>query len=354
MIKNKVLLIISITFSLLFIEIFCTVFLFKKDNYDYKKRYLIFNEGKVFRNIENFFTYHPNKKIKTANYYYSEGKFTEVYNYEIHTNNMGLVQKNDISEGISSILFLGDSFTEGQGSESWIDYFEGNYKDYQIINGGLLGTGFQQFELLEKFLSRYDIKKVFVLFIGDDLRRNIFGFNPQQLECLEDHSTCLGTEGFYGFPIEKKNPQKFLTQLKNKKSLIEEEINFKLIRRKIKSMISNLYIIKIPLDFLRSNFYESKNEKMVKNFNSIKKLIKLYEKDIFFVHLKMKAEITNKKKSYESIYVEKNIKDLTSNYYECKFDNDLKNFYVLDSHPNSKGYKNLFTCVINILKNENI
>ena len=45
-----------------------------------------------------------------------------------------------------------------------------------IINGGLLATGFKQFELLDTYLSNFNIQKVFILFIGDDLRRNIFNF----------------------------------------------------------------------------------------------------------------------------------------------------------------------------------
>ena len=53
--KNYFLILSSIIVSLSLIEIFCNFFLFKKVDYDYKNRYLIYSEGKVFRNIENFF-----------------------------------------------------------------------------------------------------------------------------------------------------------------------------------------------------------------------------------------------------------------------------------------------------------
>ena len=62
------------------------------------------------------------------------------------------------------------------------------------------------------------------------------------------------------------------------------------MRRAIKSWFANLYIIKIPLDFLRSNFYKSKNEKIIRNFVSIDNLINIYGKDIYFVNLKMKMK----------------------------------------------------------------
>ena len=90
----------------------------------------------------------------------------EIYKYDININNLGLVQDQDLQKDIPSILFLGDSFTEGQGGDgSWINFFGGNYNNYQIINGGLLGTGFQQFELLNSYLSNHNIKKVFVLLV---------------------------------------------------------------------------------------------------------------------------------------------------------------------------------------------
>lgn len=190
------------------IELFLSLILFKKDDYNYKNRYLLYSEGKVFRNIENFFTYHPNKKINAINYYFYNDKFIEIYNYEIETNNLGLVQKNDILKNKPSILFLGDSFTEGQGSKSWIDSFNGVFKGKQIINGGLLGTGFQQFELLDNYLSDFNIIKVFVLFPGDDLRRNVFQFNKQEINCIQNHLVCNGKEGFFGLPKEEKKKNK--------------------------------------------------------------------------------------------------------------------------------------------------
>tara|TARA_B100002051_G_scaffold152929_1_gene144570 strand:- start:546 stop:1619 length:1074 start_codon:yes stop_codon:yes gene_type:complete len=351
--KNFFLVLSSIFISLFFIEIFCNFFFFKKVDYNYKNRYLIFSEGKVFKNIENFFTYEPSQTITASNYYYKDDKFIEVYNYDININNLGLVQDNDLKKDVQSILFLGDSFTEGQGGGgSWINLFGGNYNNYQIINGGLLGTGFQQFELLNNYLSDYDIKKVFVLFLGDDLRRDVFQFNSQQLKCLMNHRSCNGSESFYGFPINKKKPELFLKNLrKNQLNNSEKEkLSLKKIRRGIKSWFADLYVIKIPLDFLRSNFYKSKNEKIKKNFNAIDNLIKIYKKDIFFVNLKMKDEIIFMNKSYETIYAKDYILSKTENYFECDFNNNLNFFHKYDPHPNQKGYESLYNCILDIFK----
>ena len=124
------------------------------------------------------------------------------------------------------------------------------------------------------------------------------------------------------------------------------------IRRAIKNYIINLYIVKIPLDFLRSNFYKSKNEKINRNFSSIDRLIKKYGDDIYFVNLKMKQEILNRKSSYETIYAEDFIKNKTKKHFRCDFDNNQDFFYKNDMHPNKKGYENLKNCIEEILNRQ--
>ena len=114
--------------------------------------------------------------------------------------------KNDIIKNTPSILFLGDSFVEGQGSDAWINKFNGFYKNYQVINGGIMGTGPQQFELLEDHISKnFKIEKLVFFYIGDDLRRNIFNIEKKTLTCLKNHLSCDGTENFYGFPLRNEN-----------------------------------------------------------------------------------------------------------------------------------------------------
>ena len=79
-----------------------------------------------------------------------------------------------------------------------------------------MGTGPQQFELLENHISKeYNVKKVIFFYIGDDLRRNIFNISKKSLSCLENHKNCKGNENFYGFPFKKKAPEKFLNDIYN-------------------------------------------------------------------------------------------------------------------------------------------
>ena len=103
---------------------------------------------------------------------------TKIWDYKFSTNNYGLVQEFDLTKKKKSLLFLGDSCTEGQGAEPWINYLGENYKGLQIINGGIQGTGFRQFENLDKYLSNiFTIQKAVVIFISSDVRRGIVKAN---------------------------------------------------------------------------------------------------------------------------------------------------------------------------------
>ena len=151
-IKIKIIIMsVSILLSLFFLEFFLIFWNKNKQkdvNISAENRYMLFQEGEVFKNQNKIFKYHSKKKILAKTYYKKASKFIEEYSYYIKTNNFGLVQENDLATEKESILFLGDSYLESVGAYGWVNKFDGNYKNYQIINGGILGVGPQQFELL--------------------------------------------------------------------------------------------------------------------------------------------------------------------------------------------------------------
>ena len=349
--KNFLLIVSSLFFILFLLEIIFQLTLPRLYEYKYHKViYRLWDQGKIFKNIDNFFKYAPNSSIKHEVFFDINNQFLKEYSYEIKTNNFGLVQDNDIQTSIPSILFLGDSFTEGMGAPSWINYFEGKINKYQVINGGIFGTGPQQFEALEKHIDEfYDIEKVIILYIGTDIIRDPFNFSDQNLKCLENNKFCRGPESFYGFPLKEKNPTIFLKKLKQYRDDQNEKFNWKQIRRKIKYYISSLYVVRIPREFLQNNFYKSKNEKIIKNFNSIRNLIKKYNEKIIFIQIQTIDEIQNQKKNYYSIYSENFIKTLTDKHFHCGFENNPNLFYKYDGHPNRKGYRRLYKCVAEII-----
>ncbi len=355
--QNFLLILISI-----FIGIFSIEFFFQFKYLDIKKKYrlslhenrfMIFDEGLVFSNIEKIFKYEPRKVIRSKAYYFVDNVWHKEYDYEITTNNFGLVQKNDIKKNIPSILFLGDSFVEGQGSSAWFDNFNGKFKDFQLINGGILGTGPQQFELLESHISKeYNVEKVLFFYIGDDLRRNIFNISKKSLNCLENHKNCRGNENFYGFPFKKKDPEKFLNDLYDYRLKQKQDILLtKKIKNFVKDFLKNLNTVKIVNNFLKQKFYYSKNEYIQRNFQSIKNLYEKYEDAIIFIQLTNKNEIIYGKE-YDTFYAENFIKSFSNNHFNCDFNKDIKSFYKIDMHPNKGGYEHLYKCVKEILNNQ--
>ncbi len=317
------------------------------------KRFMLFSEGNVFSNIDKIFKYYPNQKIISKTFYKIDNTWKKEYEYEIVTNNFGLVQKDDIKTNSPSILFLGDSFIEGQGSYSWVNKFNGKFENYQIINGGIIGTGPQQFELLEKHISnKFQVEKLIFFYIGDDLRRNIFNISDNSLSCLKDHTNCIGNENFYGFPFTQKPPFEFLNFLdKYRKEQTDNKNFYNITKFKVKKFFLELNTVKIIKNFIKQKFYISKNEYIQRNFRSIENLFKKYKNSIIFVQLTSKNEIIYGQE-YDTFYAEQFIKQLTEKHFVCDFERDIKNYYKIDMHPNKKGYESLFNCVEKILQNQ--
>ena len=356
--SNFVLVILSILVSLFFLEIYFSLTISKPYKHEYFfKRYYLYNEGNIFKNVNNFFKFSPNSSIRQDAYYFVDDDFVKEFSYIINTNNFGLVQSNDIQQNIPSILFLGDSLTEGLGAPSWTDKFGKDINGYQIINGGIRGTSAEQSELLEKHIAEFfEINKIIFIYQGGFISRDLYQFSNDQLKCLADYTYCAGNQFDFGFPLNEKNPKKFLIKMKMDRDKIrtneKNNVTWKKIRRRIKSEISQLYVISIPTTFIRNNFYKSKNDKIMKNFHAINRLIQKYKDNIVFIRLNSFTEIMQGK-DYYSIYTDDYIKSLTNKHFYCDLENNLDNFYVHDLHPNELGYDKLYRCVKKII-NDNL
>lgn len=353
--KNLLLTLTSIFLSLFLIEIFFQIIFNYKEKYKYREaeaRYMLFyeQEGKVFDVQDNFFKYAPNKTIHAETFFELNNNFNKEYSYSFNTNNFGLVQNNDLENTKKSILLLGASFVEGQGAEPWVNSLKLSQQEFQIINGGILGTGPQQMESLEKHISNnYKINKLLFFYLGGEFRRDPYSIPSNTVKCLKNYLQCEGNENFYGFPFKEKNPHEFLLFLENYRINSFKNIDkFKYYRRLIRKKISNLYIIHIPTNFLKNLFYKTKNKKIIKNINSVNRLIEKYNKDIYFVQLNTKHQI-GFGKTYETLFVEDFLSKKNVKHFYCDFDNDINNFHPNDGHPNKFGYTSLKNCVQKII-----
>lgn len=154
------------------------------------------NNG-IFKNIDDIFTYLPNNEFLVTGYYFDNKRIYKEFEYKNKTNNFGLIQNDNLIPNKKSLIFLGDSFMEGFGDSTWFNTLSKNIKnrigtDVQIINGGLLGTGFIQFNKLLTLLEKRKIiiNNIFIVFISDDIRRSVFNFDESLINCMDGLSDC--------------------------------------------------------------------------------------------------------------------------------------------------------------------
>jgi len=345
---------VTCLFCILILEIIGIKFFPKKntESYNYNSRSLIFQQGDVFLNVSNIFKYYPNKDIKHEAYYYINNKFIREYSYNIRTNNYGLNQNNDLIDDKKSILFLGASFTEGSGSDAWLNLFNGDYKGYQIINGGILGTGTKQAYLLENYISKkYKINKVIYLYVPEEFERDVWNLNKNQIECLKNQNNCKGDEILYGFKYDDTNDiENYLRNLQNNR-YNTQKMKFDNYKISLKNLLTNSFIVRLFRD-VRYYYFHPQEEIIKNNIQYIKKLTDKYNENIIFIKMASKNEIILSSNVIHNL-VKKKINDIYPNkeIYECNFDKNLNYFYEYDGHPNQIGYKYLYNCVSEILKN---
>jgi hypothetical protein len=336
-------LIFSILFSIFIIE---TIFYFtKKTNInDYKRYFITSGTNGVFDKYNIPFLYKKNSQITHQIWFDTNNSFEREYKYSFTTNNLGLVQKEDVFPHKKSILFLGDSFTEGTGTEPWFNILNKTWpKDRpQLINGAFMGNGFLHWEAIEEYLrgSGHELSNVIVIFISDDLYRKKWLIPNQIINCIDDYLQCEGYEQFLGSPP------------------LDEEINF---LSKIKKINENPPII-------HTNFKESlkaglpamtelyryfvREKSKIESMAVIKKFIKRYDRRILFVHIPSKEEIEQNidmVKTY-SEPIESIGGRVVSGSKRCKL--TINDYYKYDGHPNPTGYLKISECISEILREE--
>ena len=307
-------------------------------------RYMMYSEGKLFKKYENFFKYYPNLNKRYLQFYFHKDKFEKIWDYNFPTNNFGLVQSNDIYKNKKSILFLGDSFTEGQGAPPWIDKFGKNFLDYQVINGGIIATGFQQFEKIHDHIKdTYNVEKVVIVYIGSDLRRGIV--LADTTDCLINNDYCKKDASVFSIPSKETEIENFLIQ----KHKLRQE-NKLSIKNKIKYLVRETYTYNILRNYI--NTIRLKDDSLIKaNFQAIENLLNKNEKKIILINIKTAQEIIKDQESYETKLIRKHLAKKKIQNHQCDMNNDINNFHKIDFHPNKKGYDEIFNCVKKILNN---
>jgi hypothetical protein len=171
-------------------------------------RLLLYSEGGVIRNKPwGGYGYEPHKTMQFQLAYLPDPKNPRLepeYLYRITTNSYGLVQLKDPVPGKPAILLLGDSLTEGQGASPWFYDVEKRWpagSQYQLLNGGLFGTGFQHWTPIYRHVAAtLSVRKVVIIFIAQDWLRPTQPLPDETIRCLQSSHNCDGSTVFYGMP----------------------------------------------------------------------------------------------------------------------------------------------------------
>jgi hypothetical protein len=343
--------------GILLVELFCWMFVPSIGwNAPARDRRVIFFDGPktIFENREDIFTYLPHSEIRNVTGFFSDHDFAIEYDYRFKTNNFGLAQEADIVPGRDSLLLLGDSFTEGEGAGPWFPLISSGIDKlgYQPINGGLLGTGFQQWLKLDRYLAAKNIQvqKLVVLFISDDYDRPVWNISPATLECLSAPPLCRVEDSYlYRLPPPEE-VSSWIARVRKARGppgrgasrLIDPGLKMSAAAALLPASYS-VYL------FFRHTMLFAKAEQ--ESHSAIADLIKIYgAKNVAFLHLPEKDELSQGPNSL-GLKVRGAIEDAGGKLFDgfklCQL--TKTDYYVNDGHPNKGGYSKIATCAANVI-----
>lgn len=343
-IGSWLLIIPSAVTGLLLVELFCGLFV----HLGWRDRRVVFFDGPrpIFENHDGIFNYLSHAEIRQLIGFFTDSDFSVEFDYRYRTNNYGLVQDADIVPGRDSLILLGDSFTEGQGAKPWFRLVSPmiDQLGYQPINGGVLGTGFQQWLQLDRDLEQKNIhiRKAVVLFISDDYHRPVWDVPPQTLACLSALSSCHADESyFYRLPA----PDEMSAWIAKVRSAREPaKIRLKM---KVSALLPASYSV---YRYFRQQIVFAKAERG--SAAAIAELIRIYgSKNIAFIHLPEKDELEVGPRKL-GLRARRAIEDAGGTVFDgftlCKM--TAADYYPNDEHPNKSGYSKIAACAAAVIK----
>lgn len=353
------LIVLSIVVGGILFEIAAELILPGIGNNDARIQHLIYffdGPGSVFRDYGETFTYMPDSNIRVVTISYSPNNFSTEYDYHIQTNNFGLVQDTDIKPGESSLLLLGDSFTEGVGAEPWFRSVgpEISKLGYQPINGGIGGTGFRGWLKLDQYLTAAGIRirKIVVLFISDDYRRPAWNVTPGELRCFSDLSRCQVDESSF-FRYRLPPPEQLSAWVSKIRAGRERTLGER--ARALVPATFQVYehvkqLFRLAPQLARDELGEKQSRA------AIAELIRTYgPNNVAFIHLPQKEEIGSRPNEL-GLMARRSIQQAGGKLFDgftlCGL--TQSDYHPNDLHPNSVGYAKIAACTLRVIRETTI
>jgi hypothetical protein len=162
--------------------------------YYWNDRFLFVSPRVLENHREGVWTYRPHVAIREVAVYALPTasvfgtRFVVEYDCRAQSNNLGLLQSNDVQPGVTATIIVGDSFTAGQGGCPWFDRLQSLRRDEPLVNGGLMGTGVAQWRRLVLHFQQQGlvVGRVLVIAISNDFKRWVWNWKAEELACLDD------------------------------------------------------------------------------------------------------------------------------------------------------------------------
>ena len=333
------------------------------DTYFHKR--FLFVSPRIFQNHPGgFWTYRPNVRVRDTGIFamtrllpWPGLDYRIEYDCRMRSNNLGLLQKQDVKPGGAVTLLLGDSFTAGIGGCPWFGRLQAKRKNELILNGGLPGTGFDQWRRLAEFIKDkgITIERVLIIAISNDFKRRAWTWRSDQLSCLDAGICRIPDQSGTWHPIGWAQDDKEVLELARKRG---------------RNRFATLGLVDHIRNWLHQNSYVYKISKHA--FGALQNLLPLKRANRttgpgflsvttealeFFKELGVPFHILMVPQKGEialglrrSIDVSAAIKVLKSqgvSHSWCLLKSD--DYLPLDQHPNRRGYDKMVSCVDRVL-----
>ncbi|MBE9175723.1 SGNH/GDSL hydrolase family protein [Synechocystis salina LEGE 06155] len=362
--QNIALIFASIAFSLVMAEI--VLRLTNLGKYSLYDRTLFFTAPSLVQGKDQTVKYEPKTNIRSVAIYGDQVDYDITYG----TNNLGFVDNVDYdfnSVSTKKIVFIGDSFTAGDGSNyRWVSELRKilNFPDTNFYNFGVTGTGVKHFQrLLANIKDTAHFNEINIMVIGNDFFRSLwypvvqgqalwFCYQENAQDCVEKYPPVIYT-------ADKNESQTELIyrakQLYETKSLPEQSKPNFFQQLRLYNLMCDLYSLGKKtssslnlcphLRFAQANEYD-KNELYKDSLATLQEIKNSFPDAIIrVVHIPEKGETFNNKYSLE---IRNDIKQIGLEYVPlleiCPWNRDM--YHKHDAHFNDLGYRNLTNCIL--------
>jgi hypothetical protein len=325
--------------------------------YKYVHEILFFDgPDTIFRNQGDIFTYVPNSEIRDVAGFFSGSDFKIEYDYRFRTNNFGLVQDTDIAPDRESLLLLGDSFTEGQGAEPWFRLVSPEIEKlgYQAINGGLMGTGFEQWLALERYLIAQHVRigKLVVLFISNDFNRVVRNLTSNDFRCLSSLALCdLARSPFYRLPPENELSS-WIAKIRTARAPLTRKFWLKTWAEALLPASLRVYEY-LSEGRLNPISMTSPDREEQQSIAAITALTRIYgPANVVFIHLPTQTEVETREPISLGLRARRAILEAGGKVFDgfklCRL--TAADYHANDGHPNRTGYAKIASCTADAIR----